>query len=91
MYRLIVRQVLPMTALVVLLFIPHQALARPDQGDSRSGEAAGSFWSGLAEAFDLLVAAWEDNGPGLDPWGKPKVSSEPGADDRLTETATEER
>lgn len=93
MNRLTLRQLLPITALLVSMLVPGVARAEREQtlAKVQTEGMASLVWNALAGVADALVSMWEDNGPSLDPWGRPQSTTEPGGDGLLVSVPMDER
>lgn len=80
------------TALVCTL-VPGVAWAERERALAEVQTEGMAFlvWDALAGVADVLVSMWEDNGPSLDPWGRPQLTSEPGGDGLLVSVPMDER
>ncbi len=93
MNRSSVRQFLSMTSPVVLMLVAGLARAEGNRSlaEVRSDGTASLNWSALGDFADVLVAMWDDNGPSLDPWGRPNLTSDPGGEGLLSGVLADER
>lgn len=93
MNRPTLRQLLPITALLVCTLVPGVAWAERERARAEVQTEGMAFlaWDALAGVADVLVSMWEDNGPSLDPWRRPKLTSEPGGDGLLVSVPMNER
>lgn len=93
MNRPTLRQLLPITALLVCTLVPGVARAERERALAEVQTEGMAFlvWDALAGVTDVLVSMWEDNGPSLDPWGRPQSTTEPGGDGLLVSVPMDER
>lgn len=93
MNRLTLRQLLPIAALLVCMLVPGVTRAEREQTPAKAQTEGMAFlvWDALAGVADVLVSMWEDNGPSLDPWGRPQSTTEPGGDGLRVSVPMDER
>lgn len=93
MNRPTLRQLLPATALLMSMLVPGVAWAERKRSlaEVQTEGVAFLVWDALAGVADVLVSMWEDNGPSLDPWGRPKTTAEPGGGGLLVSVPVDER